>query len=127
MSAAQASIAANLHTAMERWYKGDPFGYADLFMATITYVDPFAPAVIVDSGTLRRHYQRFNGKVFRPRFEIQDTRVIDFGAAHLCVYRLQSWQADGTADKCWNATELYQRSGDTWRIAFAHWSLPADN
>ena len=121
-----ASIEANLRSAIERWYQGDPFGYAELFTEAITYVDPWTPEVILDSGTLRRHDERFNGKVFRARFEIQDTRVIDLGTTHLVSYRLQSWQADGTADKRWNATELYRRSGDAWRIAFAHWSLPAD-
>ena len=121
-----ARIQANLRSALERWYKGDPFGYADLFMEDITYVDPWTPVAIAELVSLRKHYQRFSGKVFRPRFEILDTRVIDFGTIQLFSYRLQSWQGDGTADKCWNATELYSHADGAWRIAHAHWSLPAD-
>lgn len=122
---AAASIAANLQSAMERWYQGDPFGYADLFMDEIVYVDPWAP-MITDAASLRRHYERFSGKVFRPRFEIQAARCTDFDAVQLLSYRLQSWQPDGTADRHWNATELYRPAGGAWRIAHAHWSLPAD-
>ncbi|MFQ5791491.1 MAG: hypothetical protein ACE5JI_13545 [Acidobacteriota bacterium] len=38
------------------------------------------------------------------------------------TYGLNEYASDGTVSVRWNATEVYRRIGDEWRIVHAHWS-----
>ena len=121
-----AKLNGQLQKALERWYAGDPFAYAELCASDVSYFDPWVLGRVEGLDALKRHFERYDGKVFRPRFEMLDCRSVAIGDGTLFMYCLQSWQADNTPDRPWNATELYRDLDGRWRIVHAHWSLPAN-
>ena len=47
------AILAQARPALERFYKGDPFGYAELFADELTYFDPGSGGRLNGISTLR--------------------------------------------------------------------------
>lgn len=111
-----------LDPALERWYSGDPHGYAKLFAEPLTYFDPRSRRAVRGRDGLRDHYVPIEGMVNFPRFEVRDPSLQRFGDVAVLTYNLDQFDDDGPAPPRWNATEVYRRTGEDWKVVHAHWS-----
>jgi hypothetical protein len=116
------TIVANLQGALERWYSGDPFGYAGLFADEFTYFDPMMNDRLETSGQLRDHYAPMEGTIDLPRFELLDPKLQLEGDIGILTYYLKQYSADGPVGPTWKTTEVYRKGEDEWRAIHAHWS-----
>lgn len=108
--------------ALERWGKGDPDGYLEISAADVVYFDPFVERSIVGREALGRFYAGLRGKVRIARFEIIDPRVQVVGDVAVLTFRFDSWGGNEDALR-WNATEVYRRDPEGWRIIHTHWAF----
>ena len=116
------TIMARLQPAVERWYKGDPFGYAELCADEVTYFAPGTSGRLDGIGALKATYATFAGKVNVPRFEILNPKIQFHGDMGVFTYNVHEYDSEGTVTYPWDATEVYRRTGDEWQIVHAHWS-----
>ena len=66
------------------------------------------------------------GKVHVDRYDMIDPKVQHHGDIAVLTFNLLSYRtgADGkeTVVGRWNSTEVYRKTGGTWRIIHVHWS-----
>lgn len=111
-----------LRPALERWYRGDPYGYAALFADDLSYFDPRTERSLEDLEGLRSHYGPIEGLVQVPRTRIVNPRLQRRGDLAILTYNVHEHDGEGPPSARWNATEVYERSVDGWRVIHAHWS-----
>ena len=108
--------------ALDRWGRGDPGGFLEISAPDIVYFDPFLPRQIEGLSALRQYYDGLRGKIFIENDEMIDPHVQVSGDAAILTYRFHS-RGRGGVEMRWNATEVYRRGSDGWRIIHTHWSL----
>lgn len=111
--------------ALERWGKGDPSGYFEIFAPDVTYFDPTTERRIDGRDALVARLVPWTGRIHVSRFDMQGARVQRSGDMAILTFNLLSYRGDGAAEcliATWNATEVYCRIDGAWRIAHSHWS-----
>ena len=112
--------------ALDRWGKGDPQGFIELFAPEITYFDPTLETRIRGDAQMKAYFAPIIGKVKVDRYDMIDPAVQRHGNTALLTFNLVSYQtqADGEekAISRWNSTEVYARLNGVWRIIHSHWS-----
>ena len=73
------------------------------------------------NADLTAWYDGIRGTIKVDRDEIIDPLVQIIGDAAILTFQYVSYSGDAAA--YWNCTEVYQRSGDDWRIVHSHWSF----
>ena len=113
--------------ALDRWGKGDPRGFLELYAADITYFDPVTAARIDGHQAMVNYYRPWVGKIQIPRYEMLNPHVVVDGTMALLTYNLVNYIRDAhgaeSVGSCWNSTTVYQRRGDTWKALHSHWSF----
>ena len=113
--------------AMERWRKGDPYGFVDLYAPDVTYFDTGTLQRLNGIEAMRNEYKQREGKIFYDVMDFLDPRVQVCGDMVVLFYRFLSTRLnpDGSiASRVpWNCTEIYQRIGGSWKIIHNHWSF----
>lgn len=113
--------------ALDRWGKGDPGGFLELYAPDITYFDPVTAARIDGHEAMVNYYRPWIGKIQIPRYEMLNPHVVVDGDMALLTYNLVNYirHASGveSAGTRWNSTTVYQRRGDTWKAIHSHWSF----
>ena len=118
----QDTIVGQLRAAMARWYRGDPSGYAELFADDVTYFAPVTDGRLEGGRNLRALFAPVAGKINIPRFELLTPKLQLHGDIGVFTYNVDEYARDGVPSARWNATEVYRRVGDQWRIVHGHWS-----
>jgi ketosteroid isomerase-like protein len=112
--------------AMERWRNGDPWGWAEISAAEITYVDPGLTKPIVGLEAYKAYLKQIEGSIFYQGSEFIAPTVVGVGDAAVLTYNYRSTvtepEATAASQILWNATEVYFRLAGQWRIAHTHWS-----
>jgi len=112
--------------AMERWRKGDPWGFIELYAPETTYFDTGTPQRINGREALWAEYKLREGKIFYDVMDFIDPRVQVCGDMAVLFYRfLSTWlNADGSISRRtpWNCTEVYLHMEEGWKIIHNHWS-----
>ncbi len=112
--------------AMDRWRKGDPWGFIELYAPQITYFDTGTPQRINGKAALVAEYKQREGKIFYEVMDFIDPWVLDCGDMAVLFYRFLSTRLnpDGSiaSRTPWNCTEIYARINDGWQIIHNHWS-----
>jgi len=112
--------------AMERWRKGDPWGFIEIYAPDITYFDTGTPQRLNGLDALRAEFAQREGKIFFDAMDFVDPRFRVCGDMAVLTYRfLDTWlNPNGSVSrrKPWNCTEVFVRQGDSWRITHSHWS-----
>ncbi len=116
------TILAQARPALERFYKGDPSGYRELFADELTYFDPGTRARLDGISALKDYYAPLEGKINVPRHEVLNPKIQLHGDIGVFTYNLNEYASDGAVSVRWNSTEVYRRIGEEWRIIHAHWS-----
>jgi ketosteroid isomerase-like protein len=122
-----AKLMALESAAMERWRKGDPSGFIELYAPDVTYFDTGTPQRINGIDAMRAEYKQREGKIFYDVMDFIDPRVQLSGDMAVLVYRFLSTRLnpDGSiaSRTPWNCTEIYQRMQGSWKIIHNHWSF----
>jgi len=120
-------ILALERAALDRWGKGDPGGFLELYARDITYFDPLTKTRIDGHQAMADYYHPWVGKIQIPRYEMLNPHVVVDGDMALLTYNLVNYVRDAkgveSVGSCWNSTTVYQRRGDTWKAIHSHWSF----
>jgi ketosteroid isomerase-like protein len=113
--------------AMQRWRKGDPWGFTDICAPQVTYFDTGTPQRINGLQALKAEYAQREGKIFYDVMDFVDPRVQVCGDMAVLSYRfLSTWlNEDGSiaSRTPWNCTEVFMRLDGQWKIIHTHWSF----
>lgn len=113
--------------ALNRWGKGDPGGFLELYAADVTYFDPLAPARLDGHDAVAEYYRPWTGKICVPRFEIVNPNVVFDGNIALLTYNLVNYLCDEDGNERvgtrWNSTTVFQRRDNEWKTIHSHWSF----
>lgn len=113
--------------ALDRWGKGDPGGFLELYAADISYFDPLTTARIDGHHAMVDYYDPWIGKIHIARYEMLNPLVVADGNMALLTYNLvnYAYNPEGveSVGSRWNSTTVYKRYGDTWKAVHSHWSF----
>lgn len=116
-------IIAKEKMALDRWAKGDPYGFIELAAEEVTY---FAEG----TDTLVRGFKAFEmanapmkGKINIPRFEMRDPKVQLYGEVGILTYVLYNYSELDSITSRWRSTEVYLLMNDDWRLIHSHWTI----
>jgi ketosteroid isomerase-like protein len=111
--------------AMERWRRGDPWGWTEISAAEVTYVDPGIVKPVIGLEEYKAYLKQIEGKVKYEISEFVEPRVARYGDVAVLTYNYRDGNPgeDGQASLThWNTTEVYCRLDGRWRIIHTHWS-----
>jgi ketosteroid isomerase-like protein len=113
--------------ALDRWGKGDPSGFLELYANDITYFDPLTATRIDGHQAMVNYYRPWVGKIQIPRYEMLNPQVVVEGSMALLTYNLVNYIQDSqgveSVGSCWNSTMVYRRRSGTWKAIHSHWSF----
>jgi hypothetical protein len=116
-------IIAKEKMALDRWAKGDPYGFIELAAEEVTY---FAEG----TDTLVRGFKAFEmvnaavkGKVNIPRFEMRDPKVQLHGDVGILTYVLYNYSVQDSITSRWRSTEIYLLMNNDWKLIHSHWTI----
>lgn len=112
--------------SMERWRKGDPWGFTDISAQEVTYFDTGTPKRLDGLEALKAEYAKRVGKIHYDVMEFIDPKVQVHGDAAVLFYRFFSTHLnpDGSVASRtpWNCTEVFFKMEGKWKIVHTHWS-----
>ena len=112
--------------ALDRWGKGDPEGYIEIYAPEVTYFDPVQERRIDGLDALKNMLAPYAGKIRVDRFDMICPAVQRHGDIAVLTFNLISHrtQPDGTDAIVarWNATAVYRAMGGAWKSIHVHWS-----
>lgn len=113
--------------ALDRWGKGDPGGFLDLYGQDISYFDPLTAQRLDGWRVMADYYGPYTGKIFVPRYEMLNPRVVIEGSLAVLSYQLVNYARDPDGRESvgsrWNSTVVFQRQGGAWKSIHVHWSF----
>lgn len=118
-------------SALDRWIRADPDGYLGMYTNDATYFDPFRDKRLDGLDELNVLSAAMRGVELpftEPRYEMHGPRVdVDGNIAVLTFNLVNYGKPTGSAQEIrlarWNATQVYRRINDEWRILHTHWSF----
>jgi ketosteroid isomerase-like protein len=124
------AIIALERAALDRWGKGDPQGYIEIFADEISYFDPSTERRVDGVEAMRSRFAPIAGLVKTSRYEMLNPAVYRRGELAILSYNLVTYgqRPDGTPQVVhWNTTEAYALIGGKWKIVHSHFSLTPEN
>ena len=113
--------------ALDRWGKGDPGGFLELYAADVTYFDPVTATRIDGHQAMVDYYRPFIGKIQVARYEMLNPQVVVDGSLALLTYNLVTYCQDAhgveSVGSCWNSTTVFQSRSGAWKTIHSHWSF----
>jgi uncharacterized protein (TIGR02246 family) len=117
-----AKIIAMERAALDR---GDTRGFLEISAPDVVYLDPALDKPLDGLPALAAYYANFptdvavHGKMSNAKVQmLGDVAVLSF---HYVSHYVT--QSGAKKQKVWNATEVYRKTGQDWRIVNTHWSL----
>ena len=112
--------------AMERWRKGDPWGFIEISAPDVTYFDTGTPARLDGLRALQAEYAGRAGKIGYDVMDFLAPKAQVHGDLAVLTYRFLSSvlkTGGSVASRTpWNCTEVFARIGGRWKIVHTHWS-----
>jgi ketosteroid isomerase-like protein len=126
-NAAQAdTIIALERAALDRWGRGDPEGYLELYADNVTYFDPSTERRVDGLQAMRKLLEPIKGRIKVDRYEMIAPHVDRAGEAAILTYNLVSHGRLGDGAPVitrWNSTAVYRLIDGRWKIFHSHWSF----
>src|SRR5438045_9347513 len=79
---------------LDRWGKGDPGGFLELYAADITYFDPVTSTRIDGHQAMANYYRPWAGKIQIARYEMLNPHVVVGGNMAVLTYTLVNYIRD---------------------------------
>ena len=120
------TIVALERGALDRWGRGDPQGYLDLYARDVTYFDPMRDKRIDGFDAMKQALEPIKGLVKIDRYEMIDPQVYRAGDTAILTYNLVSHGRSPAGDAMvvrWNSTAVYALIDRQWKIVHSHWSF----
>jgi ketosteroid isomerase-like protein len=108
--------------ALDRWKTGDTFGFVEIASEDITYFDPFLQKRVTGIKEFTDHYASFRYSFSFPGYELLNPEVQLFGDTAVLTFNFVGTGNDGSKNR-WNATEVYNRFENVWKLIHSHWSV----
>ena len=111
--------------ALDRWGRGDPQGYLDLYARDVTYFDPMREKRIDGFDAMKQALEPIKGLVKIDRYEMIAPQVYRTGDAAILTYNLVSYGRTPGGEAVvvrWNSTAVYAQTDRQWKIVHSHWS-----
>lgn len=102
--------------ALERFYSGDPYGYAEISDGGITAITPDLLKPILGLDPFRAYLKTFEGRTPPQTVKITNPLVQTHGSAAVLSYHYRA-AAENTA---WNVTSVYFQAGGAWKLVHTH-------
>jgi ketosteroid isomerase-like protein len=118
--AAAAQIVALERQAMDGWLKGNPDPALALADPDITYFHIMTEKRLDGLPPLKALFETYRGTPLFDSYEIAEPKVQISGDTAVLTYILVR-HLRGAASR-WNATQVYQRKKENWRIIHTHFS-----
>ena len=119
---ARETILALERKALDRWCKGDPFGLSDMAADDVSYFDHLTESRVDGIAALKQHLRQYEGKVNVPRFEMPNATLRLHDNTAVLAFNWHTYSEDATQTSRWNATEVYFRIDNQWKLVHSHWS-----
>ena len=118
-----ATIIAMERAALELSDKGDPEGFLAISDPDVVYFDPFLERSIYGLEELRAYYHQDSGGEHADLTEFSNATVQTRGDVAVLTFNYMSRGERSRRINRWNATEVYHRTQDGWRIIHTHWAF----
>lgn len=107
--------------ALDRWVRGDPSGFLEIYADDIVYFDPMQHRRLDGIAAVTKLYESIRGQVNDGSYELINPVVQITGDIAVLTFNFEG-KAGGKSSN-WNTTEVYRKDSKGWRIIHAHWSL----
>lgn len=110
-------------SALEKWFKGDTSGYAQLWSKrSFTYFDAVETHRLDDFASMADLFDRVEGKLSAKSYEIRSPRV-QIGV-DMAVLTYQLFSKTNLLDMEYNCIEVFQKEEDgNWYAIHSTWSI----
>ena len=118
-------IVAMERVALNRWGKGDPWGFTEISADEVTYFDTGTKRRVDGLAALKQLYTPREGKIKIERYEMINPKVQIHGNTAVLTFNLIDHVPAGdglTKEVHWNSTEVYCQLAGEWKIIHTHWS-----
>jgi ketosteroid isomerase-like protein len=120
-------IIALERAALDRWGRGDPAGFLELYDADVSYFDPSTDQRIDGREAMTSYYRPWTGAIQIDRFDMVNPLVVVDGDMALLTYNLVNYNRDPegleSVGSRWNSTTVFRREDGAWRSIHSHWSF----
>lgn len=119
------TIIALERAALDRWGRGDPQGYLELYARDVTYFDPSREKRVDGIDAMMQLLAPIKGLIKVDRYEMIAPHVYRAGDVAILTYNLvsHSRRPNGAAAVTrWNSTAVYRQIDGRWKILHCHWS-----
>ena len=107
-------------TTLDGWQMGNPDPLLAISDPEITYFHVVTDKRLDGLPAVRALFEGYRGRPLFDSYEMADPKVQSSGDTAILTYTLV--RHVGTATTRWNATQVYQRKKEGWRIIHSHWS-----
>jgi len=105
---------------LDGWQMGNPDPLLAISDPDITYFHVVTDKRLDGLPAVRALFEGYRGRPLFDSYEMADPKVQSSGDTAVLTYTLV--RHVGTATTRWNATQVYQRKKEGWRIIHSHWS-----
>jgi hypothetical protein len=117
---AATEVLAMERRAMDGWLKGNPDPVLAIADPEITYFHIMTEKRIDGLPALKALFETYRGTPLFDRYDIVDPKIQLSGDTAVLTYLFV--RHNGAAISRWNATQVYQRKKEGWRVIHTHWS-----
>ena len=107
-------------TTLDGWQMGNPDPLLAISDPEITYFHVVTDKRLDGLPAVRALFEGYRGRPLFDSYEMAEPKVQSSGDTAVLTYTLV--RHVGTATTRWNATQVYQRKKEGWRIIHSHWS-----
>lgn len=118
-------IVALERAALDRWGKGDPWGFTEISADEVTYFDTGTERRIDGLAALKQLYTPREGKIKIECYDVINPKVQVHGSTAVLTFNLIDHvptPEGSTKEVHWNSTEVYSNIEGEWKIIHTHWS-----
>jgi ketosteroid isomerase-like protein len=119
-------IIALERVALDRWGRGDPNGYLEIYADEVTYFAPDTEKRFDGLPAMRNLLLPKTGTISIDRYEMINPIVQFHGGLALLSFNIVNYQRQPNGSeqliRRWNVTEAYSRVNGRWRIVHSHFS-----
>ena len=107
--------------AMDGWRRGNPDPTLSVSDDRITYFHAMTDGRLEGVAAVRELYEGYRGTPLFDSYDIEDPKVQGGRDTVVLTYILA--RRSGGVTTRWNATQVYQRTPQGWRVIHSHWSM----